>query len=88
MPNYDEIKDIARASLMPDFFAVRIEEEGLFADLQQVIGKIKLATPLPQLERIKRIVAASSSSTAFIDALKEANLWSTLRDLLTHVQLR
>ena len=37
-----KIHDVARASLMPDFFAVRIDEEGLFDGLKQLIARINL----------------------------------------------
>jgi hypothetical protein len=89
MPNdIDTIKEIARASLMPDFFAVRIDEEKLFPLLKQLIAKLKLPSPLPKFEKIRGISATSSTPTEFIDAVKAQNLWSVLRDVLTQVQIR
>ena len=67
----EQIKDIARASLMADFFAVRIEEEGLFDDLKTMIASITPPTPVPALDRLKAITAKSDSPTTFIDAVKQ-----------------
>jgi hypothetical protein len=80
-----KIHDVARASLMPDFFAVRIDEEGLFDGLRQLIAKLKLAVPHPQFDRIKQISAAAPDSTAFIEAIKREGLFVTLRDILTKI---
>jgi hypothetical protein len=80
-----KIHDVARASLMPDFFAVRIEEEGLFDGLKQLIAKIKLAAPHPQFDRIQHLSAAAPDATAFIEAIKRENLFVTLRDILTKI---
>jgi len=85
--DYAKIQEIARASLMPDFFGVRIDEEGLFAGLKQLIAGIKLPKPLPQLERIKVMSAAASSATDFIEAVKRENLFATLREILSKVQV-
>ena len=84
----DEIRDIARAALMPDFFAVRIEEEHLFGELQQVIARIKSPTPLKSLERMKSLAAAATTAAGFVDGLKEANLWGKLRDILAHGEIK
>ena len=85
---YEEIRDIARASLMPDFFAVRIDEEKLYADLQHLLARIKLPAPVRQVDKIKAISAASATAIVFVDALKQANLWGTLRDILAHGQIK
>jgi len=85
--DFAKIQEIARSSLMPDFFAVRIDEEGLFDGLKQLIAKIKLAAPHPQLERIKQTSAAATSATAFIEAIKKENLFTTLREILTKIQV-
>ena len=87
MNEYEEIAKIARASLMPDFFAVRIDEEKLFARLQEMLAKIKLPTPLAQLETIKQLAAASGSSNSFIEEIKARKLWETLRDVLTKIRV-
>lgn len=84
---YKEIATIARASLMPDFFAVRIEEEQLFGKLQEMIAKITHPTPVPQLESIKQIAAAATNATGFTDAIKAKNLWTVLRELLSKVKV-
>jgi hypothetical protein len=80
-----KIHDVARASLMPDFFAVRIDEEGLFDGLKQLIAKIKLAAQHPQFDRIQHLSAAAPDATAFIEAIKRENLFVTLRDILTKI---
>lgn len=85
---FQQINQIARASLMPDFFAVRIDEEGLFQSLRDMLARIKLPTPLPQLDRIRQLAKVSESSTAFIDGIKGQNLWPTLRDVLSKVQVK
>ena len=84
----DEIRDIARASLMPDFFAVRIEEEQLYGELQQLIGRIKFPAGVPRFEKLKACAAASASASELIESLKKANLWTTLRDILTHGRIK
>lgn len=86
--DFDQIRDIAKASLMPDFFAVRIEEESLFAQLQLLISKIKLPAAPPQLARIQSIAATASDATAFIEAIKRQNLWAWLRDLLAQLRVK
>jgi hypothetical protein len=80
-----KIHEVARASLMPDFFAVRIDEEGLYDGLKQLIAKLKLTVPHPQFDRIKQISAAAPDSTAFIEAIKREGLFVPLRDILTKI---
>jgi hypothetical protein len=80
-----KIHEVARASLMPDFFAVRIDEEGLYDGLKQLIAKLRLAVPHPQFDRIKQISAAAPDSTAFIEAIKREGLFAPLRDILTKI---
>lgn len=82
-----KIHEVARASLMPDFFAVRIDEEGLYDGLKQLIAKLKLAVPHPQFDRIKQISAAAPDSTAFIEAIKREGLFVSLRDILTKISV-
>jgi len=86
--DFQKIREIASASLMPDFFAVRIQEEGLFDQLLNLIAKIKLPTPLPALTRIQQLAAASSDPNAFVDSIKAQNLWPALRDILSKVQVK
>jgi hypothetical protein len=80
-----KIHEVARASLMPDFFAVRIDEEGLFDGLKQLIAKIKLAAPNPEFDRIKQITAAASDATMFIEGIKRENLFVPLRNVLSMI---
>ena len=80
-----KIHDVARASLVPDFFAVRIDEEGLFDGLKQLIARIELKAPHVQFDRIKLISATASDATAFIEAIKREGLFVTLRDILTKI---
>ena len=87
MSDFKKIQEIARASLMADFFAVRIEEEGLYDKLRVMVAKIELPTPPPALIRLKAIVAKSPDPTTFIDAIKEANLFTSMRDILTKVRI-
>jgi hypothetical protein len=84
---FAKIQEIARASLMPDFFGVRIDEEGLFDGLKQLIARIKLPPPQPQLDRIRHMSAAASSATDFIEAIKQENLFPALREILTRIQV-
>ena len=87
MSDFKEIQDIARASLMADFFAVRIEEEGLFDKLQVMLAKINPATPMPVLEKIKAIAVRSPDPNAFLEGIKEANLFPSLREILTKIKV-
>ena len=85
--DFAKIQQIASSSLMPDFFAVRIDEEGLFDGLKHMIAKIKLSAPHPQFDRIKQMSAAAPTATAFIEAIKQENLFTTLRELLTKIHV-
>ena len=85
--DFAKIKEIASSSLMPDFFAVRIDEEGQFDGLKLLIAKIKLAVPNPKFDRIKQIGAAAATATDFIEAVKKENLFTTLREILTKIQV-
>ncbi len=85
--DFAKIQEIARASLMPDFFAVRIDEEGLFDGLKQLIAKIKLQGAHPQLDRIKQASAAAPNANAFIEAIKRENLFTILREILTQMKV-
>ena len=72
---------------MPDFFAVRIEEEGLFGQMQQMIARYHFDKPVPQVDAIKQIAAASSDAVSFTRTINERNLWTTLRELLSKVKV-
>ena len=86
MPEYKQVQDIARASLMADFFAVRIEEEGLFGDLKKMLAAIQFPTPVPAMDRIKAVAVRTDSAQEFIDGVKETNDFTTLRDVLIKVK--
>jgi hypothetical protein len=85
--DFAKIKEIASSSLMPDFFAVRIDEEGQFEGLKQLIAKIKLATPNPRFDRIKQLSAAAATTNDFIEGVKKENLFVTMREILTKIQV-
>ncbi len=87
MPDFKQVTDIARASLMPDFFAVRIDEEGLYEDLKTMLNKLKLPTPLPALGRLRDAANVSADANAFIEEVKKTNDFTTLRDLLVKVRI-
>ncbi len=87
MPDYKQIQDIARSSLMADFFAVRIDEEGLFDDMKAMFAAMKLPTPLPALDRIKVIAANATDANTFIDGIKDGDLFTPMRDLLMKVNI-
>ena len=72
---------------MPDFFAVRIEEEKLFGKMQEMIAKISFPKPMAQLDAIKQIAAASPDATSFTKTINERKLWATLRELLSKVRV-
>jgi hypothetical protein len=80
-----KIHDVAKASLMPDFFAVRIDEEGLFDGLKQLIARINPTAPNLRFDRIKQMSAAASDTTTFIEEIKREGLFVTLRDILTKI---
>jgi hypothetical protein len=85
--DFAKIKEVASSSLMPDFFAVRIDEEGQFDGLKQLLAKIKLAVPNPKFDRIKQIGAAAATANDFIESIKKENLFATLREILTKIQV-
>lgn len=82
---YDEVRTIARQALLPDFFGVRIDEEKLFPQMQELIAKIAIRGGHAKLDLIKQLAAQASDGVGFIEALKEHNLWAPLRELLTKV---
>lgn len=82
----ETIKSIAKESLMPDFFGARVDEEGLFGALQQLLSGIQLRDPT--LDRMKTIANAATSATQFIDQLKAAKLWLPFKDLIAKIRVR
>jgi hypothetical protein len=79
--NYDEVRTIARQALLPDFFGVRIDEEKLFPQMQELVAR--LPGGHPKVDLIKQLAAQASNAEGFIEAIKEHDFWSALRELLT-----
>jgi len=79
---YVEVRGIAKAALLPDFFAVRIDEEGLFALVQELVAKIRIPGGHPKLDLIKNLAATAPDATSFIEGIKEKNLWNPFRELM------
>ena len=88
MPDFKKVQEIARQSLMADFFAVRIDEEELYDTLQVMLAKIQLAQTVPALEKLKVIAAEAPDANAFIEAVKEKNLFTSMRDILTKIRVQ
>jgi hypothetical protein len=88
MPNFAQIKSVARESLMADFFAVRIEEEGLWSDLQTLLSRIQLNPAPAYMVRLKQYASESANPAAFIEQVKKANLWDRLKELLGQLKLK
>ncbi len=88
MPDFSKVQEIARQSLMADFFAVRIDEEELYDTLRVMLTKIQLAKKVPALEKLKVIAAEAPDATTFIDAVKEKNLFTSMRDILTKIRVQ
>ena len=86
--DFQKIREIASASLLADFFAVRIEEEELFGKFRELMAKINLPRPLPQLDRIKQVLADSPDVNTFIEEVKRLNLWTVLRDILSKIRVQ
>jgi len=88
MPSdFAQVQEIARSSLMADFFAVRIDEEKLFDTLKLLNAGIKLSRPVPPIDKIKQACAAAPTAAAFIEAIKKENLFPTLREVLTKIKV-
>ncbi len=80
--NYDEVRSIARQALLPDFFAVRIDEEKLFPQMQELVAGITIPGGRAKLDLIKELAAQASDGVGFIEAIKERDFWAALRELL------
>jgi hypothetical protein len=83
--DFQRIKQVARESLMADFFAVRIEEEELWTSFQALITSIKTQTPIAYITKIKQFAKESPTPTAFIEKIKSENLWVKLKELLSKI---
>jgi hypothetical protein len=84
----ETIQKLARGSLMPDFFGVRVDEEGLWSALSQALGGVQPATPNPTVERIRGFAREATTASGFIEQIKAANLWNPLRDLLARLKAK
>ncbi len=82
----DTIKGLAKESLMPDFFGARVDEEGLWGTLRQLLTGI--AAPGATITRLKGLAAQSQTATEFIDKVKAANLWLQVKELVQRVQVK
>jgi hypothetical protein len=82
------IKDIARQSLMADFFGARVDEEGLWNNLQQLLAGIRSPGPNTPLDRIKQAAAKAATAVQFTDSIKDVNLWPPLKDLMSRIQVK
>jgi hypothetical protein len=80
---YDEVRSIARQSLLPDFFGVRIDEENLFPLMQELVSRISIPQGYPGLALIKQLAADATDGSSFIEQVKTQNLWASLRELVT-----
>ena len=84
----DTIKGIAKESLMPDFFAARIDEEGLWNPLRQLLSGIQPAAPNATIDKIKRIASEAATASDFIEKIKAVNLWLAFKELVVRIQVR
>jgi hypothetical protein len=86
--DFKEVKKLARESLMPDYFAVRIDEEGLWNTLQELLSRIRPQPPVASIDRMKQVAKESSTANDFIEKLKEENLWTRFRDLVSKLPIK
>jgi hypothetical protein len=84
----ETIKGIARESLMPDFFGARIDEEGLWVPLRQLLSGIQLAKRSAPVEKMKQVAAGAATASDFIEGIKSVNLWLAFKDLVIRIQVK
>ena len=84
----ETIKGIARESLMPDFFGARIDEEGLWNALRQLISGIRSPAPNSPVDKLKQAAVKAATATAFIDLIKTVNLWLPFKELVSRIQVK
>jgi hypothetical protein len=84
----ETIKEIARASLMPDFFGARIDEEGLWSPLGQLLSGLRPAARSPTVEKLKQIAGHAVSASDFIEKVKAARLWDAFKELVLRIQVK
>ena len=82
---YKQVKQIAKESLMADFFAVRIEEEGLWAKLQELLTRIQMQSP--HIASVKTMAKEAANAVEFIEKVKQDNKWDWLRNMLVRLNL-
>jgi len=82
----ETIRQIAKASLMPDFFGARIDEEGLWPLLRQLLAGIQPAASGGTIDTFKRIAGGAATATDFIEKVKGAKLWPELKELVIRIQ--
>jgi hypothetical protein len=83
----DTIKELAKGTFMPDFFGARIDEEGLWGALRQLLAGIQ-AAPNTRIDKIKQCAAPAATACDFIDKIKAANLWLALQELVGRIQVK
>ncbi len=72
---------------MPDFFGARIDEEGLWGTLRQLIAGIQ-SRPDATIDSIKRVAAQTATAGDFIEKVKAAKLWSSLKEIVARLELK
>ena len=82
----ETLKGIARESLMPDFFGARVDEEGLWGALQQLLSGIQLRDAT--LDKMKQIASSATTASDFIEKLKTAKLWLPFKDLVSKIRVK
>ena len=83
----DTIKELAKGTFMPDFFGARIDEEGLWGALRQLLAGIQ-AAPNTRIDKIKQCASQATTAVDFIDKIKAVNLWPALQELIARVQVK
>jgi len=84
----ETLREIARQSLLPDFFAARVDEEGLWSPLQQTLSRIQQSPPNAIIEKVKVIASQAASASDFIEKIKSAKLWLELKELVARVRVK
>ncbi len=83
----DTIKELAKGTFMPDFFGARIDEEGLWGALRQLLTGIQ-AQPSSRIDKIKQCASQATTAAELIDKIKAVNLWLALQELIARVQVK
>lgn len=83
----ETIKDIAKASLMADFFAARVDEEGLWSRLRLLLSGVQPTAPSTTIGKIQRLAVESATAADFIEKIKAVKLWHELKELVLRIQV-